>query len=82
MTLPSDQFLNYYKQDNVVSDNPSNSGYQLADGTPVGIILMTQSPKTVPKETRVILGKGAAEGPWAENKTGDAMGHASGQRSL
>jgi hypothetical protein len=41
-----DQFLSYYKQDNVVTDNPQNSGYQLANGTPVdlGIIWSTVGP--------------------------------------
>jgi hypothetical protein len=45
-TISYDQFLNYYKQDNVVTDNPQNSGYQLANGTPVdpGIIWSTQGP--------------------------------------
>ncbi len=45
-TISYDQFLSYYKQDNVVTDHPRNSGYQLADGTPVdlGIIWSTVGP--------------------------------------
>src|ERR1700691_3734239 len=45
-TISFDQFLSYYKQDNVVKDNPQNSGYQLANGTPVdpGIIWSTNGP--------------------------------------
>jgi hypothetical protein len=45
-TISYDQFLSYYKQDNVVTDNPQNSGYQLANGTPVdlGIIWSTVGP--------------------------------------
>ena len=45
-TISYDQFLSYYKQDNVVTDNPQNSGYQLANGTPVdlGIIWSTTGP--------------------------------------
>ncbi len=45
-TISYDQFLSYYKQDNVVTDNPQNSGYQLADGTPVdpGIVWSTNGP--------------------------------------
>jgi hypothetical protein len=45
-TISFDQFLSYYKQDNVVRDNPQNSGYQLANGTPVdlGIIWSTNGP--------------------------------------
>ena len=45
-TISYDQFLSYYKQDNVVTDNPQNSGYQLANGTPVdlGIIWSTAGP--------------------------------------
>ncbi len=45
-TISYDQFLSYYKQDNVVTDNPQNSGYQLANGTPVdpGIIWSTSGP--------------------------------------
>src|SRR5271155_133646 len=45
-TISYDQFLSYYKQDNVVTDNPQNSGYQLANGTPVdpGIIWSTNGP--------------------------------------
>ncbi|MGA7926805.1 MAG: hypothetical protein WCA20_12480, partial [Candidatus Sulfotelmatobacter sp.] len=48
-TISYDQFLNYYKQDNVVTDNPQNSGYQLANGTPVdpGIIWSTNGPVEV-----------------------------------
>lgn len=45
-TISYDQFLSYYKQVNVVSDNPQNSGFQLANGTPVdlGIIWSTIGP--------------------------------------
>jgi hypothetical protein len=45
-TISYDQFLSYYKQDNVVTDNPQNSGYTLANGTPVdpGIIWSTNGP--------------------------------------
>jgi len=45
-TISYDQFLSYYKQDNVVTDNPQNSGFQLANGTPVdlGIIWSTAGP--------------------------------------
>src|ERR1700722_20408717 len=41
-----DQFLSYYKQDNVVTDDPQNSGFQLANGTPVdlGIVWSTAGP--------------------------------------
>src|SRR5271156_6580783 len=48
-TISYDQFLSYYKQDNVVTDNPQNSGYQLANGTPVdpGIIWSTNGPVEV-----------------------------------
>jgi hypothetical protein len=58
-TISYDQFLSYYKQDNVVTDNPQNSGYQLANGTPVdlGIVWSTNGPvellpcSTVPPNT-------------------------------
>src|SRR5271154_6590951 len=45
-TISYDEFLSYYQQDNVAIDNPQNSGYQLADGTPVdlGIIWSTAGP--------------------------------------
>ena len=48
-TISFDEFLSYYKQDNVVTDNPQNSGYQLAGGTPVdpGIIWSTNGPVEV-----------------------------------
>jgi hypothetical protein len=48
-TISYDQFLSYYKQDNVVIDNPQNSGYELANGTPVdlGIIWSTAGPVEV-----------------------------------
>jgi hypothetical protein len=48
-TISFDQFLSYYKQDNEVTDNPQNSGYQLANGTPVdlGIIWSTNGPVEV-----------------------------------
>jgi hypothetical protein len=43
-TLSYDQFLSYFKQDNVVTDNfaatPGNFSYQLADGTPVDLGLI------------------------------------------
>lgn len=49
-TVSYDQFLNYFKQDNVVTENPAATpgqyGYQLANGTPVdfGIAWSTQTP--------------------------------------
>ncbi len=45
-TISYDQFMSYFKQDNVVTDNPQNSGYQLANGTSVdpGIIWSTNGP--------------------------------------
>jgi hypothetical protein len=45
-TISYDQFLSYYKQDNIITDNPQNSGYELANGTPVdlGIIWSTVGP--------------------------------------
>ncbi len=45
-TISYDQFLSYFKQDNIVTDNPQNSGFQLANGTPVdpGIIWSTAGP--------------------------------------
>jgi hypothetical protein len=45
-TISYDQFLSYFKQDNVVTDNPQTSGYQLANGTPVdpGIVWSTNGP--------------------------------------
>ena len=48
-TISYDQFLSYFKQDNVVTDNPQNSGFQLANGTPVdpGIIWSTNGPVEV-----------------------------------
>ncbi len=48
-TISYDQFLSYYKQDNIVTDNPQNSGYTLANGTPVdlGIIWSTLGPVEV-----------------------------------
>jgi hypothetical protein len=48
-TISYDQFLSYYKQDNIVTDNPQNSGYELANGTPVdlGIIWSTAGPVEV-----------------------------------
>jgi hypothetical protein len=48
-TISFDQFLSYYKQDNVVTDSPQDSGYQLANGTPVdlGIIWSTNGPVEV-----------------------------------
>src|SRR6202522_3060367 len=60
-TISYDQFLSYFKQDNVVSDNPAvnpqNFGYQLANptgngtpaGTPVdlGLVYSTQTPAEV-----------------------------------
>jgi hypothetical protein len=50
-TISYDQFLTYFKQDNIVTDNPLNSGLQLANGTPVdpGIIWSTAGPvETLP----------------------------------
>jgi hypothetical protein len=48
-TISYDQFFSYFKQDNVVTDNPQNSGFQLANGTPVdlGIIWSTAGPVEV-----------------------------------
>ncbi|MGA8222394.1 MAG: hypothetical protein WB780_12125 [Candidatus Acidiferrales bacterium] len=49
-TISYDQFLTYFKQDNVVTDNPTatpgNFGFQLANGTPVdlGVVWSTQTP--------------------------------------
>jgi hypothetical protein len=45
-TISYDQFLSYYKQDNLITDNPQNSGFTLANGTPVdlGIIWSTVGP--------------------------------------
>jgi hypothetical protein len=49
-TISYDQFLTYFKQDNVVAENPvatpGQFGYQLANGTPVdlGIVWSTQTP--------------------------------------
>jgi len=45
-TISYDQFFAYFKQDNVVTDNPSSSGYVLSNGTPVdpGIIWSTNGP--------------------------------------
>jgi hypothetical protein len=49
-TISYDQFLSYFKQDNVVTENPAATpglyGYQLADGTPadLGIVWSTQTP--------------------------------------
>ncbi len=45
-TISFDQFLSYFKQANVVTDNPASSGLQLANGTPVdgGIIWSTNGP--------------------------------------
>lgn len=48
-TISYDQFLTYFKQDNVVVDNPTvdpgNFGYQLANGTPIdlGLVWSTQT---------------------------------------
>ncbi len=50
-TISYDQFLTYFKQDNIVTDNPQNSGLQLANGTPVdpGIVWSTAGPvETLP----------------------------------
>lgn len=48
-TISYDQFFIYFKQDNVVADNPSSSGYVLSNGTPVdpGIIWSTNGPVEV-----------------------------------
>ena len=49
-TISYDQFLTYFKQDNVVAENPAATpgqyGYQAANGTPVdlGIVWSTQTP--------------------------------------
>lgn len=49
-SLTYDQFLSYFKQDNMVLENPAvtpqNFGFQLANGTPVdlGIVWSTQTP--------------------------------------
>jgi hypothetical protein len=70
-TISYDQFLSYFKQDNVVTDNPAvnpqNFGYQLANptgngtpnGTPVdlGIVYSTQTPAEVlPCATPIVTG--------------------------
>jgi hypothetical protein len=48
-TISYDQFFSYFRQDNVVTDNPQNSGFQLANGSPVdlGIIWSTAGPVEV-----------------------------------
>ncbi len=52
-TISYDQFLNYFKQDNVVLESPTATpesyGYQLPNGTPVdlGIAWSTQTPAEV-----------------------------------
>lgn len=48
-TLSFDEFLTYAKQDNVITDNPQNSGLVLANGTPVdlGIVWNTAGPLEV-----------------------------------
>jgi len=45
-TISYDQFLTYFKQDNVITDNVAASGYILPNGTPVdpGIIWSTLGP--------------------------------------
>jgi hypothetical protein len=49
-TISYDEFLSYFKQDNVVTENPAATpgqyGYQLSNGTPVdlGIVWSTQTP--------------------------------------
>lgn len=49
-TISYDQFLNYFRQDNIAFESPTataqNYGYQLANGTPVdlGIVWSTQTP--------------------------------------
>jgi len=49
-TISYDQLLTYFKQDNVVTENPlatpGQYGYQLANGTPVdlGVVWSTQTP--------------------------------------
>jgi hypothetical protein len=50
-TISYDQFLTYFRQDKVIVDNPQNSGYTLANGTPVdpGIIWSSSGPvETLP----------------------------------
>lgn len=48
-TISYDQFFSYFKQDNVITDNPASSGYVLPNGTPVdpGIIWSTNGPVEV-----------------------------------
>jgi hypothetical protein len=56
-TISYDQFLSYYRQDNIVTDNPQSSGYTLANGTPVdlGIIWSTLGPvETLPCAAPII----------------------------
>jgi hypothetical protein len=70
-TISYDQFLSYFKQDNVATDNavlnPQNFGYQLANptangtpnGTPVdlGLVYSTQTPAEVlPCATPIVTG--------------------------
>ena len=45
-TISYDQFLAYFKQDNLVTDNTASSGYVLPNGTPVdpGIVWSTNGP--------------------------------------
>jgi len=45
-TISYDQFLTYFKQNNVITDNPAGSGFVLANGTPVdpGIIWSSSGP--------------------------------------
>jgi hypothetical protein len=45
-TISYDQFLTYFKQDNVITDNAAASGFVLPNGTPVdpGIIWSTNGP--------------------------------------
>lgn len=48
-TISYDQFLTYFKQDNVITDNPAASGFVLPNGTPVdpGNIWSTNGPVEV-----------------------------------
>ena len=62
-TLSFDEFLSYFKQDNVVTDNPvanpQNFGFVLANGTPVdlGNIWSTQTPsEALPCATPIVTG--------------------------
>jgi len=56
-TVSYDQFFMYFREDNVVTDNPASSGYVLPNGTPVdpGIIWSTSGPvEILPCATPVV----------------------------